>query len=237
MAIWKPSALVSAISGTIGGVTFHAGKRSSVLATTRRPTATPRESTYHLTGTYIGPNQTMRNGWLYAMNAWRNGDPNLQKAWSSWAKTMLWPNALALPHHISGRDAWMAYTKLSDPLAGSYSDLLPPPLGLTPRAPAIDTPHWNTTSAVLTVPTWSAPDLFILILTVQQHMEYGTRTSPGTTRYCGPKGYQHASYEWRSQLEAFGVHLTAGEKLRLRYVWKYPTYWPAGPFTIDLTVT
>lgn len=101
MAIFNPSALISAIRNSVGGVTFTQGPYGATI----RERVVP-----------INPNTsrqaTIRSAFAAAATAWKSLTSNQRDAWTVYAATVNRTNALGNPITLQGLNAFIAVNTL-----------------------------------------------------------------------------------------------------------------------------
>ena len=115
MAIFKPSSLVSIVSGTIGGVTYCYTRGSQVARQPKR---------YHDQDTALQLAERRRIAWTTEL--WRECTDSQRQAWGAAARIMARTNRLGEKRVISGFQLFTA----------SWSDFYPYPIGVDTVEPA-----------------------------------------------------------------------------------------------------
>lgn len=96
MALYKPSAVIETISGTIGGVNFVSGGRTPVLRAPRRPIAIR-----------LSPNQATAQTWPRLIaTSWQAQTAAVRAAWATFGATLRWRDRLGTPRTPTGRQTF-----------------------------------------------------------------------------------------------------------------------------------
>lgn len=98
MALYKPGALVSAISGNVGAVNFVASSSRPVLRTARRRVNTDRAG-----------NLPVRAYVAHLNSTWRGLTTAQRNAWATLAAKFRWTDRLAQQRQPSGRELFMSH--------------------------------------------------------------------------------------------------------------------------------
>ncbi len=130
MAIFRQGPILTAVSGSIGALTFANSPRSPYVKTHARLRKRASAQT-----------QTARNNYTAAVRAWRNADQDNRDQWIAAALTTTFRNSIGVLRNISGYQLWMRIQLLR--LTSSLAILDSPPQ-MTTSTP-IPNPQLNAT--------------------------------------------------------------------------------------------
>jgi hypothetical protein len=167
MAILKPGAIIGAISGTVGGVTFKNGRGPIVLAHRQRIPAT---------STRLQINSQAR--FLRACNAWRAMTTLQRAGWAIAARTYPHSNRLGLTVYMSGFQFFVHTNTIPLFLRTNLTTTPYPPSAFTPPTAIVTSFYITENSAIDTIPL-SNPNYFF----AHCHVSRSLRTTRGGP-YC-----------------------------------------------------
>jgi hypothetical protein len=228
MALSRPGPIVSAVSGTIGSLTFHSGKRGGIIAAAR--TRAPRQTEA----------QIHRQTWFTALRAeWEALEGNHQKAWKDFANSFAVANRLGIPRRWSPAIAYITYRMLSDPartLTATY--VSPPRASTTPPPSRLDFVANTSTETYLlynyTLPY--SPTYFPLYLSRREN--HGPRRGAGQVIFLGVLELEDNITDLYNLFEAASQLMPGGELYTIRgynmstNAWdSTDRYWPSPPMS------
>jgi len=210
MAIFQPSALISAVSGRIGGVEFSKGRAGSVVKSKRRNRLT------------LSERQTAATSILSSFTYWWNAaTTETRNAWATYAKIVPVKNRFNQAITMTARAHALRYhLHLYDWL----DRILPPVVGLQPPLPVT----FYTWTPLITSCTFTAGGTYELVLgspfgLYTRTIMYAERSrhknpgGPSNMRFIGALTYDGNPQDWYSKFTAAGCdwELQAGEWLHL----------------------
>jgi hypothetical protein len=226
MATWISSPIVAGVSGELGGVVFHSGARSNVLA--RRPSrcrvATREQDEW-------------QRALIAALKQWDELLEEQRVAWRQYAKARVAGDRFGRMRQRSGQATFVEYLLRVDPFrsGGIFTSL---------NAPTVTRDPYTTVTVGftgggpfnVTVAPWAAGAVSECI-EVARFRQYGPRPATGSKRrmlFCIRNA---ATMDWHTQFAARGMDLSSGEQFRLEVWWEFGFCWPSRSVFVDGTVT
>lgn len=225
MALVKLGPIVQAISGNIGGVVFHSGKRANVIA--RRPTKS-RQSTQ---STYL-----VRNALAKFTRDWALMDEEYRQAWRAYARAHPMLNRLGQSRPLSPCVAHRKWYLLISSRGWGPGVACQAPTGNitpTPIITALSFTAGGPYDVTVAAATWTTLLEYVF---VQRYLEYGPRPGPGSYRYVGVDARNATTENWYSMFTAAGLDFVAGEQIRVWLRWQHSAWWPSGLVSATTTV-
>ena len=225
MAIFRPGPLVGNISGNLGAVNFRATRGTPVVA---MRSSKPRPRT--------AATDRVRAAIARAAAQWAALTDAQRLAWTVYAKAINRTNRLGISRTFTGRQAHAYYLWRRDPyLIGGVVALVPPP-NQRLKTPAIASTAWSASGAAHI--TFSAVGIAGAngYLSLQRYTQYGPRAARGSLVNAGRNPINTLTVNWAAQLGGYGVVITAGEHIRLRFYLFRFDYFPSFEIFHDVVV-
>jgi hypothetical protein len=172
--------------------------------------------------------QRLRHAALLQFQAqWRMNYNHACAKWKEFVKTMPWTNRLGVRRGISGYNAYLAYMQLIYPYGVGLQYTRDPPLSITTPTPIILGVSF-TGNGACTITTQDPPSIYLYEnLTLQIGLQYGPRTSSGSTHWAGSLSVDSETMDWSTEINARAIDLTPGDVIKLRIFWVISHNWPS----------
>lgn len=217
--------IVTDMRGTLGGVCFKSGACAGVITRRRRMVATNSAAqvlTRHVLDMH--------------MQGWRDMDANLRTAWNGAAQHLNWMRGNHTRGPLQGRQMFLFVLGVIDPHGTITGSTATVPLGVTYKQPVIDKVSFDA-DGICTVGVLNYTGAFINeYLTLDRHLEYGTRPAAGRRQACTVAVRQAASFDYASRFATWGIVLEPGELVRVTLRWAGYNVLPSGPVSTNTTV-
>ena len=237
MAISVLGPLLQGVSGTLGGMVFHAGKRAGVLAKPACRVAGVTDA------------QAARQRLVAALTArWFELDDVTRRMWGTYAATHPMPNRLSVYRTVGAFQTFVAYCMLVYPDGVVGSTGWYAPTGPVTQAPVV-TACAIAAHGPATVTVANAGAAYTVgYLCCERHVYVregsgGTVVSVGTRARIGASGYVGGYLAgagvcdiWPALSAKFGS-LEVGEYIKVRTYWVKTQCWPSSAVEVLVKVT
>lgn len=224
MALFKPSPLLAAISGNVGGCNFAMTRHGPVIR--KRANRIKRQTPAQLEA---------RADFTRALSYWHDLAPHYKKAWRALAATYTQTNRLGTSHHLTPLQLYLKFVthQLFSP-PNPYSN--PPAPSKTQPITALTLDFTAGGPANITfVPGVAAHPARQMIFAHRPFIS-SDRVTFNTYRFLGNDTSQDAARDWQTPLEAaLGIPLV-GERIGIRAFLFDDSYFRSPPFYAATTV-
>ena len=208
MALLRYGPIAQVVSGTIGTVTFRAGKSAGVLARAGR------------LGRRGSASQAAGQSLFSAhMQRWEDYGRAFEPTWNFIARNISTPNRVGVKRVMTGRQAFLRFLGERDPDGSAPDAADVPPVGGVCGSQVIDWVMVND-SWLMGVNTWPPiPDGSVQHLWIRRALNYGQRDSGGRRIYLGAQEQDYDYCNWWDYLEPKGITLLVAEELGFEIRW------------------
>jgi len=209
MAIAKLGPIIQQIIGTVGAVTFRPSGSTTIV--TPRARRTPNNSAAQIEAQRVQ---------IHHMHVWDLTTNSRRLEWTNFARSQTWVNRLGIGRHPTGRQCFLYYAGIIDPLGVYPYYAWSPVLGGESIAPTISSLAFAASGACnVVVSNWPGANVFERG-TITFPLQYGNRRTTGIRTPLSTLIRSGATANWRTIIDASGRVLTAGDVVEVKFRWR-----------------
>lgn len=211
MAKARPSALIGGIAGSLNATTFR-NTRSGLVVAARGFTCR-RQSTGQL---------SVQRTIQQLHDIWVALTPSQRQGWSTAAKTVSWPDRLAIGKHPTAYNLFIScnLTFWGGPVPDGFGAITDPPAGQTPPPLSWSVSLSPTTGVQVTADSPLLPDASLYeILHFSLALRPTQDYAPRLWTRGGRMQVDSTELDWSDTLAPFGIVIEPGQQVAVKIVW------------------